>query len=187
MVDSKAQTAVVQKAAEATAKIQKTKADELNEIEKAITENDVGKAKEKGIQFATTMQGDFEIYGAKDKAEKAKGIKVEIEKFDPKAKGSLKEKVGELTQLYVDLQKESVAYQLKGFTSLDLPLGWTADCKKLTSEWNEGSTVGQKILIILKKVGGLLMTAFLITFGAPFWNDILSALMGVKNLTSKKK
>jgi cytochrome c oxidase assembly factor CtaG len=41
--------------------------------------------------------------------------------------------------------------------------------------------------IVIKKLGGLLMTAFLITFGAPFWNDILNALVGVKNITSRGK
>ncbi len=39
---------------------------------------------------------------------------------------------------------------------------------------------------VLKKLGGLTLMVFLVTFGAPFWNDVLSALAGFKNLELKK-
>ena len=57
-----------------------------------------------------------------------------------------------------------------------LPLGW------------EGEEAGQllKGYNILKKFTGLLITAVLISFGAPFWNDVLKTLFGIKGFLRKR-
>ncbi|NOY65680.1 MAG: hypothetical protein GXO97_09865 [Nitrospirae bacterium] len=57
-----------------------------------------------------------------------------------------------------------------------LPLGWqAAEAGELLEGYN-----------LLKKFAGLLITAVLISFGAPFWNDVLKALFGIKGFLRKK-
>ena len=63
------------------------------------------------------------------------------------------------------------------------PIGWLADWKVFRSAAGDGS---QLFFLIVRKIGGLTIIIFLITFGAPFWNDILSALVGITKMTSKK-
>jgi hypothetical protein len=190
-VDLKTQAAVIQKAAEMGVRVQKASGNDLNIIEHAIRDGKLDEARKEAIQFSAKLEGDFGSCGAKDKADGVKKIKSEVEGLDLKnisqAKESLKGKMGEMTELYVDLQKECVDYQLKGLTSLDLPLGWATDWSKLKTSLKEQKSWDDKLLILVKKIGGLLITAFLITFGAPFWNDILSALMGIKNVALSRK
>ena len=66
---------------------------------------------------------------------------------------------------------------LKTVTDTNLPLGWSDDFKNF-------KTIGRSMALvwfIIPKIGGLLLTSFLITFGAPFWRDMLNALVGLKN------
>jgi hypothetical protein len=62
-------------------------------------------------------------------------------------------------------------------------VGWLADLKVFRAVPLGGK---QRLILIFKKIGGLIITIFLITFGAPFWNDILSALVGITKTTFKK-
>lgn len=40
--------------------------------------------------------------------------------------------------------------------------------------------------LILNKAGGLFLTSILITFGAPFRDDVFGALFGIKTMTLKR-
>ena len=40
---------------------------------------------------------------------------------------------------------------------------------------------------ILRKVAGILATAIMISFGAPFWNDVLRSLLGLRGGLSRNK
>ena len=83
----------------------------------------------------------------------------------------------------MELQKKSFDYQLEGLYATNLPLGWVDDWKDFRSTVTDGN---QRLILIFKKIGGLAITIFLITFGAPFWNDILNALVGITRTTFKK-
>lgn len=178
LVDSKTQASLVQKTVEITAKTQHMAADDLNKIETYIIEGKVEGAKVAVIDLSAKLQEDFKGYKDIDKAEEARKVGERIKEVNSaeidKTQELLKKEAGELSRLYVELQKRSIDYQLENLA--ELPLGWTvADMEAFRT--TEG---------VIKKLCGLTLTAFLITFGAPFWNDLLSALVGIKNMTLKK-
>jgi hypothetical protein len=185
LVDSKAQDLLIKKAAEITVTTQKTDANDLNGIISSVNKGKVADAKATIISMTNKVKEDFDLYKDKDGAEAAVKIIEDAEKIDlkqmPAAKESLKRDYDRLTRLYAALQKSSIDYQLRDIAEVDLPLGWTADWKLLSSATGEAF-----YLLLLKKIGGLLLTTFMITFGAPFWNDILSALVGIKNMSLRK-
>ena len=188
-------------------KPQKTKAEDLNTINDLIKQNKLKDAKNRILAFSTGLAEDFKAYKKEDRAQLAGTVKKEADniKVDPpteQAVESLKAKTGELAMLFVSLQKASFDGQLETLTSLGLPLGWVEDWSRLKLLWTETknkSSEGKKDkgevpaanapecgVFLLRKIGGLILTIFLITFGAPFWNDILSALTGFKNKTVKE-
>lgn len=82
-----------------------------------------------------------------------------------------------LAVLFVTFQRDTLQQQLKTVTDTELPLGWSDDFKNF-------KIIGRSIALmwfIIPKLGGLLLTSFLITFGAPFWRDVLTALVGIKS------
>jgi hypothetical protein len=197
-LDSKARTTLIQTAAETTAKAQKAHPDDLNAIELALKENKAKEAKELIGNQLKNLEEDFSRYKAQDKMDEIKKpkqdkmdeikkLRDEVEKIDvakkDEALSQLKKRFGALSRLYVELQKKSFDYQLEGLYATNLPLGWVDDWKDFRSTVTDGN---QRLILIFKKIGGLAITIFLITFGAPFWNDILSALVGITKTTFKK-
>lgn len=67
---------------------------------------------------------------------------------------------------------EKVSSAVKAVTDLGLPVGWTA------SRWAEFSALGAGTL---RTVVGWLITAFALSFGAPFWFDLLNKLMVIRS------
>jgi hypothetical protein len=64
--------------------------------------------------------------------------------------------------------------------TLNLPIGWVKD----STTWYRpaGSTVGPPSLAgIVGTLGGWLLTAFAVSFGAPFWFDLLNKFMVVRS------
>lgn len=59
---------------------------------------------------------------------------------------------------------------------LDLPLGWANDMARPT----EGD-FGVWLLYTLQKIAGLLITAFAVTQGAPFWFDLLNKVTNLRS------
>lgn len=191
--DSKVQTALIRQVSETTVKTQKAKADSLNIIESALRQSNaqkagIQKAKDEIIKMSENLREDFASFGNTVKAEEIKKLKEETEYFfskgqdESKIPAFLENKSSELSRRYAELQKVSIDYQLDRVTSLDLPLGWSADLSDLKDKKGNPS-----LAIILKRIGGLFLTSILITFGAPFWNDILSTLVGIKGMTLKKR
>jgi len=186
-VDSKARAAIIQKVSETASKIQKANADELNTIESALRQDKIDEAKDAILKLSKNLQEDFTLYEDMNNVEKIKNIVKEIEGLSAEELGKeqklalLKDKEGDLSKLYLELQKLSIDYQLGHLTALDLPLGWTADYKEITSA--KGNML---IYFAVKKIGGLTLTILLVTFGAPFWNDVLGALFGIKTMTLKR-
>ncbi len=188
-VDSQARNALMQKAVQATAKVQKSRAETLNEIDTAVRAGNFGKAEKLSNQFAVDVREDFLLYGDQKRADEAGRIKEEISRLgaetEDKKQALFKERLGDLSRMYVTLEKGAVAYQTDMLASLDLPLGWKDD-RNAWKRLRANKVRGDALVFIARKLGGLMLTCFLITFGAPFWNDILSALVGVKNMALKK-
>jgi hypothetical protein len=197
-----ARAVISQQVQKAVVPAQKVKAEDLNMINDLIQQNKAKQARDQILTFSTNMAHDLETYKKEDKAKLARNIKKEAEAIgvDPptqQALESLGAKTGELAMLYVNLQKISFDRQLDTLTSLSLPLGWQEDwnhlqqlCKATESKASEGkapkANASEWWVFSLRKIGGLVLTIFLITFGAPFWNDILSALTGFKNKAVKE-
>jgi hypothetical protein len=184
--DSKARTTLIQKAAETTAITQKAKPDKLNAIEVAFKENNAKEAKELIDSQLQSLEADFSSYKAQDKMNEIKELRKKVEEINIKEKDTLdqlKRKSGDLSRLYLELQKKSLDYQLEGLYAIDLPIGWVDDWNVF---WSAFTGCKQRLILFSKKVGGLAITILLITFGAPFWNDILGALVGIKRTTFKK-
>ncbi len=183
-IDSKAKTTLIQKAAEATPKVQKANPGDLNKIEDALRANNPEAKQLISIQLQK-LKEDFNLYKAQDKMDEVQKLRDEIENIKEKDKipDLLKRTSGDLSRLYIELQKKSLDYQLEAMSGLNLPLGWIADWKELNSAVSDA---GRFAIWILRKIGGLGITIFLITFGAPFWNDILTALVGITKTTFKK-
>ena len=57
-----------------------------------------------------------------------------------------------------------------------IPIGWSVENIKLYNFWD-----------ILKKIGGLLLTVFAVSLGAPFWFDILNKLANLRSSGNKPK
>ena len=57
-----------------------------------------------------------------------------------------------------------------------IPIGWSVENIKLYNFWG-----------ILKKIGGLLLTVFAVSLGAPFWFDILNKLANLRSSGNKPK
>jgi hypothetical protein len=55
-----------------------------------------------------------------------------------------------------------------------IPVGWTRDDLRIS-----------KFRDIIKKIGGLLLTAFAVSMGAPFWFDVLSKLSNLRSSGNK--
>lgn len=177
-VDSKTRAAILEKVAENTARTQQSSSDDLLEIDSAIKNQKPEEAKTTIIKLAGGLKKDFETFGAKDMAEQAQKVMSETENIDIKSEqaiGILKDKEGDVSRLFLILKKRVIDYQTADISSLDLPLGWTSDWNALISSKGSDFTI-----LLLKKIGGLSLTIFLITFGAPFWNNILSVLIGIK-------
>jgi predicted DNA-binding protein len=186
-VDSKARAALVERAAATTAITQKAKPDKLNAIELALKENNANVAKELIENQLQDLEVDFSGYKAQDKLQEIRDLKKQVKEISiaekDKALDLLKRNSGGVSRLYLELQKKSLDYQLEGLYAINLPVGWLADLKVFRAVPLGGK---QRLILIFKKIGGLIITIFLITFGAPFWNDILNALVGITKTTFKK-
>ena len=191
-IDSKAGATLIQKAAEITAKSQKANPDDLNKIEDALKANKADEAKELIDKQLQKLEDDFAPYKtqdekAQDKIDEIKKLREEVGNIKIAEKDnalkSLKRKSGDLSRLYIELQKKSLDYQLEGLQAINLPIGWLADWKGFKAVAVDCSRL---FILIVKKIGGLSITIFLITFGAPFWNDILNVLVGITKTAFKK-
>lgn len=186
--DPGARAVLVEKAMEITEKTHQTgTGEDLNALEAALRKGENKEAKTLIVSLSERLQKDFQLYKAADKANAAKKIREDAEKIGletENAAGALKDKYGDLTSLYLELQKQSVDHhlaQLQDMKSANLPLGWGEDWKAF-----KAATGTEFMMRIISKIGGLLLTTFLITFGAPFWNDVLKAVVGVREATSNK-
>lgn len=161
-----------------------SKGEDLNAIRTSIQAKDPISAKAKASAFCTNLADDFKMFKQDDTAAKATEIKTAIDKLDATESSlpAITDQEPALASLFVGLNKTAVETYARDVSSLDLPLGWQQDIHAFKNAHGRK----QVCFWLLSKFGGLLLTLFLVTFGAPFWNDVLSALVGVKNVLGNK-
>jgi cell division septum initiation protein DivIVA len=181
----KVQAAVVSQAQDAATKVLTSSVEDLNKINDLIKKQQLKEAQTVMTQFAQRLENDFTMLKDDENAKKMSDIKGKLsQQSKPEdEKRQLNDQAGELARQFALLTNTAINYHIQGMDALGLPLGWTEAWKRFTSTpwgWE------MSFLDFLSKVGGLLLTTFLITFGAPFWNDILTALVGFKNSMKMK-
>jgi hypothetical protein len=92
----------------------------------------------------------------------------------PAARVHLDAAIAQLVRDNVALNSYAVRIKAESLTKTELPLGWGG-------ERNPSSTC----LGWLSKILGILLMAYLISFGSGFWNDMLKSLLGVRNVLQK--
>ena len=144
---------------------------------------DFEQAKAEASEFCGNLARDFAMYKDDGMAKKATAIQASIGALKSADEGipALTEKEGELTSLFVNLTRTAVETYTQDAAALELPLGWSRDWTAFRA------AAGKRAAFTMAwhKMVGLTLTIFLITFGAPFWNDVLAALSGVKNKLGK--
>jgi len=91
---------------------------------------------------------------------------------------ALNRAVGRITSGSVYLGAGQIEGRMEDLLASDLPLGWNP------------AAIGETFadfLALLKKALGIFATAVMISFGAPFWNDVLRSLLGLRGAVSKNK
>ena len=184
-VDSKAQAALIQKAAEEGSKTMTTTGEAVNRMHALLRDKNTEEARRQILAISQALEKDYTTFGSTNGAQEAALVSLETNSIltnEPdRLLSKLEKQAGELSRLYIALQKTYIDFQFQGITSLGLPLGWVDDWKTLSSLYGCAFAIG-----LLKKLFGLILTAFLVTFGAPFWNDILSTLTGLKQRALNK-
>lgn len=165
-----------------------SRSDALNDIHALLRDEKVDQASTAALAFCDSLGTDFTMLKDEASASKATDIKARIQAATTKSDASDGGKAllaiePEMTALYLGLNREAVETYVRDVSALDLPLGWSQDWRSFKS------TVGAGAILhaLASKLAGLLLTVFLITFGAPFWNDVLNALVGMKNALGKPK
>lgn len=183
--DVDAQKTITQKAVNTVIVEQKSNAENLNSIQQSIGKGDHKATREPIKTLLRNMQTDYKNIGKKDRVVEIEKLQKEFAKLgenDSEAAEKTTALFNRIILLYANLQKETVNNRLESITSVDLPLGWMDDIDKF-----KALSGGSLFFSICKKIGGLGLTWLLITFGAPFWKDVLNALVGIKKTVSKKK
>lgn len=70
---------------------------------------------------------------------------------------------------------------------LNLPIGWTNDNLKEQMGWNNFKIYSVPIVSLLMMFAGWIVSGLAIAMGAPFWYDLLSKVMNVKNTGKSSK
>jgi len=183
---------IVERAVEKSSISNMARSKDLSDIDRELAKEapDTQKVKSAVLELAGNLKEDYEGYAAEERVKQMERLTEETGKIEvdaPSAKDELRDVSDELTALYVGLKTTSVEYHLANLATVDLPLGWTNDWEKLGRIYEKKESSANLAVFAIKKITGLLLTAFLITFGAPFWNDILKAIVGLRGGAGKTK
>ena len=112
-----------------------------------------------------------------------KNYEATIEALDPAIAGLLKDNYR--------LNTAAVEMKVDLLTESSLPLGWDWDtgnpaCSicSAVKEWGAQNGM-QGMGSSARKLFGIWLTAFLISFGSGFWNDFLKSLLGIRGFLNK--
>ena len=157
------------------------RSDELNQVLKDIRAGQLSDAKPRMQLLAVDVSHQYAVVRDDDGLKEAQTLQENINSImldSEQTKTELMAQYGVLTSLYVMLQPKQAAFQKSILDEAGLPLGWLADWRQIhpaPSQWNP--------FLILKKICGLTLTIFLVSFGAPFWKNVMNALIGLRQMT----
>jgi len=179
--DTETRKAISAIASETAVSAYKARAEDLNSVDKAIDGGKMSEAVPKLTVLLQDIRGDFSALGATREAKKTEALLKRLEASRPPEVAVVQELYGEAISLFAVLQEASIDNQLQRIASLDLPLGWKQEGRR----WAAAVGPLDGSLYLLSKIGGLFLTSVLITFGAPFWKDVMNALSGAKKVISR--
>lgn len=125
------------------------------------------------LRAARGFEGDvrFDSEKAKQPVQEArKALDAEDLK---KASRLVESGMGRISSGYLTLETAKIRLRTGYLLNAGLPLGWGGG--RWDVLWWDAKAIALKLL-------GLLLTSILISFGAPLWNDVLEALLGVKGM-----
>jgi len=181
-------------------RVPQTDPEQINQVPVLFKANDYAAAQKLMDRIFVTLENDYRTSGGAAEADAINRLKVEVQEIDisdgEKGKKQLQEEYDRIVGFYLRLPKILLDNQMQGLTDLGLPLGWPADIERYwsfqriiadphASQESIENATNERLKFMFKKIGGLLLTAILITFGAPFWNDMLGALTGIKQISRK--
>jgi hypothetical protein len=180
--DTEARKAFVSVASETVVTAQKSRAEDLNAIDKAIDGENLTEAASKLKVFLQNIESDLKTLGSSGEVKIAASLIEQIKKIvPPEKKAEIQSLYDKTVPLFVVLQKATLDDQLQGIAALDLPLGWGQEGKR----WAAVAGFWEYVFYFCAKFGGLFLTSVLVTFGAPFWKDVMNALAGAKKVIPK--
>lgn len=182
-VNAKAQAVMIETTGASVSAMETIQEKKINGIYEAIKEKRFNDARSDVAAMAMRFATAFKRFNDENSLSESNGIAEAAAalKGEPEPDfQELDELFGRLTRLYVIFQKSYVAYHMKTIEASGLPLGWGGALETLKSPGG-GLSIGR---IIMKSLG-LLLTMFLVSFGAPFWQNIMNALIGLRSLTKK--
>ncbi len=182
-VNSKAQEVMIENVSSSTDMINKMREKDINSINDAIIKKEFKTARDRIVIVSSKFVKDFLLFNDKKNQTAATQILDAVKSMKEESDDNfqvLAEQLGKLTKLYLIFQISSVDYHMAGLDSVGLPLGWSGNWETFKNP--EGSFVFGRVI---KKFLGLILTIFLVSFGAPFWQNIMNALIGIKNLSKK--
>ncbi len=125
----------------------------------------------KSVTENATVRAEL-VSGAADINEKMKTMLAKIEGSEGKSAAE------GVKGIYADIEGDIVDLKAQ-LDNKGLKLGWQHE------QW-KGYAEGKKCTWLINKIIGLVASAFLIGFGAPFWHDLLTSLMGIKKVLRGK-
>lgn len=184
-VDTNAQKIMFQSVESSVKAVNEMREKDINSIHSFLKEDQLNTAKAKMISMSEQFIKEFSVLRDTQNETNTNVILTSLTKnklVSEDEQRQLQTNFDELTGLFMKLQKSSIDYHISNISATGLPLGWSVDRNKFKD------TQGLEILpFCLKKVLGLILTIFLVSFGAPFWQNIMSALVGIKNISKKQE
>ncbi len=143
-----------------------------------------------GLIFALLINADFfQIYSSFSRNSLARGalvaqaeiitgqMEVLSSKIDIKGEAGIKE-----LEAFKNETKETVETFTDTISEAELRLGWKSE----DFESDPENTRFENICLFLKKLLGIMISGLLISFGAPFWHDLLESVVGVNKILRSK-
>jgi len=180
--------------------VQQSNPEHINQINELLKANDLAAARKLMDRVLLSLENDYRTSAAGAEADEIHRVKEELTGIGTEGNAGyrkgLQEEYDKIVGFYLKLPKVMMDNQMQGLTDLGLPLGWPADVERYrsfqkiiddvdASEESIKQASAERYKFVFRKIGGLLLTAILITFGAPFWNDILGALTGIKQISRR--
>lgn len=182
-MNTSAQKIIVESVESSIQEVTKMRTKDLNIIYEFLQKDELGKAKTKMAELTGQFVKSFTLLNDAKNKENAQSILATLQKMDasdPSHAAAIKHEFDTLADLFIKYQKKTIDHHVANLDIAGLPLWWHTDLKAFQAAHGLDAFV-----FFLKKVLGLLLSVFLVSFGAPFWKNIMNALIGIKNISAR--